>query len=966
VKVILDAAEAFHHVHGLQILHRDLKPSNLMVDTAGQCWIIDFGLAAYQQESARSTGLAEAARSEDLSEHIRRRLTMAEGHGPGTPAYMAPEQWRREAGDPRTDVWGLGVTLYEMLALRPAFTGQNHDEIRHKVDTEEPPSPHEFINGVPGDLEAICRKALKKDPAARYQTAQELAGDLRRWLNHEPVTARRTRVPRRVWLWARRNRGWATALIVFCAACVVAAAGAISSAQNRAAYAEAEDREQQRESLLQQMQNVRLLPHQVLPANHWLHDGWDRVRRAAEIRKDDVLRDQAAAFLSDIDARIAKTIYDIDASSVAFDAEGRRLLIGGSVKYEAGIWDSQTDETQKLGLTGAGPVTFRPDGTALQLVATGANRFPLLLRNLSNRSVIRELRVSNASPGGSVGDFSVSHIEMTPDGKVAAAAATTKSGAEVCIVWDAESGKVVRQIQQSGRHITALAVSADGGFLALGDAEGQVDVWSLPEGAPFVLPAASPTRLNCLAFGLHVHSPVSRGRADKWLLAGGDAGGSVTIWDLGRKAAVTFCRGSYYDVNALAFSPDGVTLASTGRSRIMLWDIATGRLLLQPYPGDYMTGLAFSRDGRKLAVSMTPSENPASPPKAGVVVWELEPHRGVQTLRGLSSQIAHTAICFSHDGNKIAAVSVDWRVGIWDLPSGTMRYRLDMAPGLTADNTGLAFSPNGQKFAAAAGSQAKLWDLKSGQETTWQLPEGLLDTLVFDATGTRLFLFRMETSDWSRAPDGSSSYRQFPRVCRVRELLAAPGRDLRRPGKNNPTWETDFFNRRAFQLEATADGRYFVASGSHESAPDKPELQLKVFECATGKEVLSLPSERFLLGPTDNLLVASQLSGPHPRPQILFEIPTGKWAGSVGSATAAIGPGGRLTVVAVTSGRGFTLYRRSEETPLVTLGIDTVDSGGAAFSPDGTRLAWGTQDGIVIVCYLPEIQRRLSDIGFGW
>jgi hypothetical protein len=71
-------------------------------------------------------------------------------------------------------------------------------------------------------------------------------------------------------------------------------------------------------------------------------------------------------------------------------------------------------------------------------------------------------------------------------------------------------------------------------------------------------------------------------------------------------------------------------------------------------------------------------------------------------------------------------------------------------------------------------------------------------------------------------------------------------------------------------------------------------------------------------------------------------------------------------VVAVTSGRGFTLYRRSEETPLVTLGIDTVDSGGAAFSPDGTRLAWGTQDGIVIVCYLPEIQRRLSDIGFGW
>jgi hypothetical protein len=256
--------------------------------------------------------------------------------------------------------------------------------------------------------------------------------------------------------------------------------------------------------------------------------------------------------------------------------------------------------------------------------------------------------------------------------------------------------------------------------------------------------------------------------------------------------------------------------------------------------------------------------------------------------------------------------------------------------------------------------------LNTGTETTWQLPEGLLDALVFDATGTRLFSCRMETSDWSHAPNSNSSYQQFPRVCRVRDLLAAPGHDLRRAGKNNPTWQTDVFNKRLIMIGATPDGRYLVATGEHETAPNKPESLLKVFESATGKELLTIASEgRGLLEATSNLLAFTPDSMPHPRPQTLIEIPLGKWVASIGPSAAVLGPGARLIAFNDGAGKGFYLSRRGEKSPFIWLGVEGTDSG-ATFSPDGTRLAWGTQDATVSVCYLPEAQRQMAAFGFGW
>src|SRR5262249_25954133 len=122
----------------------------------------------------------------------------------GTPRYMTPEQFHQKA-DQRTDVWGLGVTLYELLSLRPAF------ESRAQIESGDLLRPGTFVRNVRLDLEAICHKALRTDPKERYATAQEFADDLRRWLRGLPAAASKPQPWRHVWLWARRNPGWATA-----------------------------------------------------------------------------------------------------------------------------------------------------------------------------------------------------------------------------------------------------------------------------------------------------------------------------------------------------------------------------------------------------------------------------------------------------------------------------------------------------------------------------------------------------------------------------------------------------------------------------------------------------------------------------------------------------------------------------------------------------------------------------------
>jgi serine/threonine protein kinase/Flp pilus assembly protein TadD len=184
----VQAAQALEHAHQLGVTHRDIKPANLLLDVRGTLWVTDFGLAQIRGGDAA--------------------LTMS-GDLLGTIRYMSPEQAlaKRVAVDERTDVYSLGVTLYELLTLEPAFSGKDRQEVLRQIAFDEPKLPTRINKTIPAELETIVLKAMEKNPAERYATAQELADDLERYLEDKPIRARRPSVLLRAKKWARRHPG---------------------------------------------------------------------------------------------------------------------------------------------------------------------------------------------------------------------------------------------------------------------------------------------------------------------------------------------------------------------------------------------------------------------------------------------------------------------------------------------------------------------------------------------------------------------------------------------------------------------------------------------------------------------------------------------------------------------------------------------------------------------------------------
>jgi serine/threonine protein kinase len=193
-KLGVQAAEALEHAHAYGVVHRDVKPGNLLLDVSGHLWVTDFGLAQFQGDAA---------------------LTQT-GDLLGTVRYMSPEQAlaRRGVVDHRTDLYSLGVTLYELLTLEPACPGRDRQEILHQIAFEEPRPPRRFNPAIPADLETIVLKAMAKGVEERYATAQELAEDLRRFLECKPILARRPTPLERTAKWARRHKGMVLTAVV--------------------------------------------------------------------------------------------------------------------------------------------------------------------------------------------------------------------------------------------------------------------------------------------------------------------------------------------------------------------------------------------------------------------------------------------------------------------------------------------------------------------------------------------------------------------------------------------------------------------------------------------------------------------------------------------------------------------------------------------------------------------------------
>jgi serine/threonine protein kinase len=187
----IQAAEALEHAHDLGVIHRDIKPANLLIDApltthhSPRLWVTDFGLAHCQNQVG---------------------LTMT-GDLMGTLRYMSPEQAlaKRIPIDHRTDIYSLGVTLYEFLTLEPVFPGLDRQELLRQIAFEEPRPPRRWNKSIPAELETIVLKAMEKNPDERYASAKELAEELGRLLRDEPIRAKRPTLMQRARKWLRRH-----------------------------------------------------------------------------------------------------------------------------------------------------------------------------------------------------------------------------------------------------------------------------------------------------------------------------------------------------------------------------------------------------------------------------------------------------------------------------------------------------------------------------------------------------------------------------------------------------------------------------------------------------------------------------------------------------------------------------------------------------------------------------------------
>jgi WD40 repeat protein len=728
----IQTADALDYAHQRGVIHRDIKPSNLLLDSQGVVWITDFGLARRSQD----VGLTHS------------------GALVGTPRYMSPEQAEasRRPIDHRTDIYSLGVTLYELATCRPPFSGQTPAEVVMQIVGREPIPPRRLDPAIPRDLETIILKAMAKQPGDRYQKAADLGDDLRRWLKMEPIKARRIGLVGRTVRWCRRNPR--LAVISSAAAAMILALTGIYYVRLLAEYGRASDAlqaadraRQQATKALEQAETerdnfrgasdqakdnlasglydqARVLQTSRQPGRRWLV--LDLLKKAEKLRgraraKADAkpsadlpsrmdLRKEALTALLLGDARVTSQIETSMGMLPALSGDGRRAAVmwinPSLTKAEVRLFDLQDGRMLHQWESMAGMVlAMRPDG---KLLASFGDRPPgVTLWELPSGKLLSRLSWPAAKPERAFLDL---RLAFSPEGLYLAASRQDDAASELAL-WDFHDPGHPKLLPSTppgfGGRISApwapaFSFDSSGKTLAYLSGDKKVCLWQI----------ASASKPKDITFPLDVSGPLAFGNQDRLLALGAPitgvpavGGGRVLVWDVSRnKEQTQFDLGTGQAALALAFSPDGKRLAvGTLQGNMLVFDLSPARELIrvESAHANGVAKLQWQADGNHLVSAGL---------DGATKVWELSDqafHSVIET-----GTKAVSAFAFSPDDHRLA-VNDGEKTRLIDRSTAEVVYEWSAASTISVD---LFFKPDGKQLAVLRGDLARAWDVASGKE----------------------------------------------------------------------------------------------------------------------------------------------------------------------------------------------------------------------------------------------------------